>query len=285
MGDVRTASPGENITTDGGFMRGHGTYPMVLEDGASALVAAVPGVVERVNKLVSVRPLRARYGGDIGDVVVGRVTEVGFKRWKVDVNGRQDATLYLSSVNLPGGVQRRKTEMDELNMRSFFEEGDLICAEIQSFFGDGAASLHTRNLRYGKAASTLSPLYIARQLRNGSLVVVPAAQVKRMKSHFHSLPFGVDMIVGINGYIWVCKHAPQTPDQAESEAIYSSENEPIPDELRLRIAQVCRAVSTLGRYHWYISEPVIRHILSDPAKLSLSDEDFLRAAVLAMEAV
>lgn len=49
---------------------------MALDEGGSALVAAVPGVVERVNKLVSVRPLRARYAGDIGDVVVGRITEV-----------------------------------------------------------------------------------------------------------------------------------------------------------------------------------------------------------------
>jgi hypothetical protein len=42
----------------------------------------------------------------VGDVVVGRVTEVAQKRWKMDVNGRQDAALMLSSVNLPGGVQR-----------------------------------------------------------------------------------------------------------------------------------------------------------------------------------
>lgn len=30
------------------------------------------------------------------------------KRWKVDVNSRQDAVLLLSSVNLPGGVQVRQ---------------------------------------------------------------------------------------------------------------------------------------------------------------------------------
>lgn len=43
--------------------------------------------------------------GEVGDVVVGRITEVGQKRWKVDLNSRQDAVLMLSSVNLPGGVQ------------------------------------------------------------------------------------------------------------------------------------------------------------------------------------
>jgi len=46
-----------------------------------------------------------RFTGEIGDVVVGRITEVAQKRWKVDINSRQDAVLLLSSVNLPGGVQ------------------------------------------------------------------------------------------------------------------------------------------------------------------------------------
>lgn len=35
-------------------------------------------------------------------------------------------------------------------MRTFFQEGDLLVAEVQAFFGDGAMSLHTRSLRYGK---------------------------------------------------------------------------------------------------------------------------------------
>jgi len=35
-------------------------------------------------------------------------------------------------------------------MRNFFEEGDLLVAEVQAFFSDGAMSLHTRSLKYGK---------------------------------------------------------------------------------------------------------------------------------------
>lgn len=46
--------------------------------------------------------------------------------------------------------QRRKLESDELQMRNFFEEGDLLVAEVQAFFSDGAMSLHTRSLKYGK---------------------------------------------------------------------------------------------------------------------------------------
>ncbi len=51
--------------------RGHGTQ--VIDD---RLQATVCGVVNRVNKLVTVRPLHRRYAAEIGDVVVGRVTEV-----------------------------------------------------------------------------------------------------------------------------------------------------------------------------------------------------------------
>lgn len=49
------------------------------------------------------RPLKSRYNGEIGDVVVGRITEVQQKRWKVETNSRLDSVLLLSSVNLPGG--------------------------------------------------------------------------------------------------------------------------------------------------------------------------------------
>ena len=54
-------------------MRGHGT---VME--RDSLKATVAGVVERVNKLVSVRPLKTRYTGEIGDVVIGRIREVWY---------------------------------------------------------------------------------------------------------------------------------------------------------------------------------------------------------------
>jgi hypothetical protein len=57
-----------------------------------------------------------------------------------------DTRLLICSNNL----KRRKLESDELQMRGFFEEGDLLVAEVQAFFSDGAMSLHTRSLKYGK---------------------------------------------------------------------------------------------------------------------------------------
>ncbi len=44
-----------------------------------------------------------RYNGEVGDVVIGRIREVGQRRWKVETHAKLDSVLMLSSVNLPGG--------------------------------------------------------------------------------------------------------------------------------------------------------------------------------------
>lgn len=61
--------------------------------------------MERVNKLVTVHPVKSRYIGETGDVVVGRIAQVASKRWKLEVNSRQEASLLLSAVDLPGATQ------------------------------------------------------------------------------------------------------------------------------------------------------------------------------------
>ena len=128
-------SPGDVITREVGYMRGHGTY--TRDD---VLYASVAGAVQRVNKLISVTPPKTKYQGEIGDVIVGRITEVQQKRWKVEINARLDAVLQLSSVNLPGGELRRRSAEDELTMRKYLQEGDLISAEVQNLFSDGAVT-------------------------------------------------------------------------------------------------------------------------------------------------
>eukprot|EP00051_Salpingoeca_urceolata_P023778 m.409013 g.409013 ORF g.409013 m.409013 type:complete len:387 (-) comp20152_c0_seq3:232-1392(-) len=206
VGAHHVVTPGEVITEEQGFMRGHGTF---VQDGK--LLAAVAGVVERINKVISVRPIRSRYVGEIGDVVVGRITEVGHRRWKVDTQSRLDSVLRLSSVNLPGGTLRRKSAEDELMMREFFQEGDLLSGEVQMVHQeDGSLSLHTRSLKYGK----LGP---------GTFLVVPAGLVKRSKNHFHTLPCGVGVVLGNNGYIWIGGPLSQpTEDGARTDEVPSS---------------------------------------------------------------
>jgi exosome complex component RRP4 len=189
--------PGTVITnTEDGFLRGHGTQLVDSEEGGTVLSSTVAGVVHRVNKLLSVKPVKARFIGEVGDLVIGRIIAVDSKRWKVDIAGWKDAVLQLSSVTLPGGVQRMRTYEDALQMRSLFKEADLISAEIQNVSSDGTISLHTRSLRYGK-------------LENGAFVMVPSKLMRRLPQHYISLPYGLDVILGKNGNIWITRSIPE----------------------------------------------------------------------------
>lgn len=180
-------TPGELITEDATWMRGHGTY--YLDEHTYTSTA---GVVSKVNKLLSVIPFNGRYRPETGDHVVGRIIGISNKRWKVELGAEHAGVLLLGAVNLPGGVLRRKSDSDELQMRSILKEGDLLNCEVQSTFSDGSASLHTRSLKYGK-------------LRNGMFVKVSSSLIVRTKNHMHDLPGGVSVILGVNGYCWIFK--------------------------------------------------------------------------------
>ncbi|KAJ9071152.1 Exosome complex component rrp4 [Entomophthora muscae] len=223
----KIVSPGDIITDDEAFMRGFGTY----KDG-EVIRSSVAGSVSVLNKLITASSFRGRYNGEIGDVVVARITEVSQKRWKVDVNSRQDATILLSSVILPGGVQRRKSESDELKMRQFLSEGDLIVAEVQTINSENGLGLHTRSTKYGK-------------LRNGQLVKVPSLLVQRSRSHFLVLSCGVSVILGLNGYIWVSKCINTESEQITEDMIFSSKNEEITDVERESVVRVANCVRAL----------------------------------------
>lgn len=185
-------SGGEN-DNDGSFLRGHGTF-VEHSDGQDRLVATVCGTVHRVNKLITVVPFcETVYQGNVGDLVVGRVTSVGTSRWTVTLVPQQkDASLPLSGVHLPGGAQRLRTAQDQREMRFFLQEGDLISAEVHKVQpSDGSLVLHTRSYRYTK-------------LENGSLVRVPPALIPRRKNHHTTLIDNtLDVLWGTNGNVWI----------------------------------------------------------------------------------
>lgn len=281
-GDIRMATgrsstghndivtPGEVITTNPQWMRGHGTYTSAQEDDdATAIVSSLAGVITRTNKLLSVRPLRARYTPEVGDLVVGRIVEVQSKRWRVDVGSVQLAGLPLSAINLPGGIQRRRTETDELAIRSFFAEGDLLVAEVQQLYADGGAVLHTRSLRYGK-------------LRNGVFLAVTGTGggggVVRSRRQVWTMEVGalqskVDVVLGVNGYVWISKHVEDQSlaagggsaggvgvtnmEESVSQAVYSSQNDYIEVEVMREITRVRGVITALVENGLRVDEDMI----------------------------
>ncbi|KAK6530303.1 exosome non-catalytic core subunit rrp4 [Orbilia ellipsospora] len=258
-------TPGEIVTDDPQWMRGHGTYlSSPTADGESqSIVSSLAGTISKTNKLLSIRALRFRYVPEIGDLVVGRILEVQTKRWRVDIAAPHSAALLLSSINLPGGILRKRTSTDELQIRTFFSEGDLLVAEVQTLNSDGQASLHTRSLKYGK-------------LRNGYFMTIDAGMVRRMKSHVLTMNTSngggeVDIYLGVNGYIYIAKHTtPLTEGGVESksvsitrleeeasEAIYSNVNEDISPETRAEIARIGCVLRALVKANVKIDEEML----------------------------
>jgi exosome complex component RRP4 len=247
---VQIVTPGEVITTDPSYMRGHGTY----FDENNHLRSSIAGLVSKLNRLVLVKPLSTRrYVGDIGDVVLGRVLDIGNKRWRVDIRARQDSILQLSSIPLPGGIQRRKSEEDELMMRSFFAEGQILVAEVQTLFADGALGIHTRNARYGK-------------LLTGELIAVQPSLIKRAKSHFGLTDWGVELIIGINGYIWVgkprkviLKSTTMMDLDEASLTLYNNDVESVSFNERESITRTKNVIVMMDKYYCMIDEFSIKH--------------------------
>lgn len=251
-------TPGELVTDDPQWMRGHGTF---IAPSSTEIVATVAGTVQKTNKLLSVRPLRARYTPEIGDLVVGRIIEVQPKRWRVDVGAPVLADLPLSAINLPGGILRKRTETDELQIRTFFGEGDLLVAEVQSLRQDGSASLHTRSLKYGK-------------LRNGVFMSVSGTgggggvvRARRQVWTIDTVNGGgkVDVILGVNGYIWVSKHvevaggdtAITRMEESISSTVYSSQNDGIAPETRREIARLRGVINLLVEEGLRVDEDMV----------------------------
>uniref|UniRef100_A0A673X5I4 Exosome component 2 n=1 Tax=Salmo trutta TaxID=8032 RepID=A0A673X5I4_SALTR len=244
--------PGDVITSDTGFMRGHGTY---MDE--EKLTASVAGEVERVNKLICVRPLKTRFNGEVGDVVVGRVTEVQQKRWKVETNSRLDSVLLLSSVNLPGGELRRRSAEDELTMRDYLQEGDLISVSSDTYHQPGPFCLYN--------------------LGQGVLVQLSPSLIKRQKTHFHNLPCGASIILGNNGFVWLY---PTPGHQDEEAGGYYTSLEPVSLSDREVISRLRNCLLALGAHKvllydtsvLYCYESSLPHQIKDILKPEVMEE-------------
>lgn len=44
------------------------------------ILASIVGRIERINKLICVKPLKSRYMPEVGDVVIGQVKQIANKR-------------------------------------------------------------------------------------------------------------------------------------------------------------------------------------------------------------
>lgn len=194
--------------------------------------------------------------------------------------------------------------MDELNVRGFFGEGDLVVAEVQSLSGGGggtgkgagagggAAVLHTRSLRYGKLRDGVGIFVgVGGVGRGGGRIV----QLRNQNEDERSAA-GLEVILAVNGFIWIAQGRatadgpsstsnssnpnadPETEQSAE--AMYTTQNSYIPASTRLQIAQMACIVVSAARRRVGVDEGVVRRgwevmgeLLADDVEMGGEEDD------------
>ena len=89
-----------------------------------------------------------------------------------------------------------------------------MVAEVQSLFQDGAASLHTRSLRYGKLKNGVF-LSVAGQGGRSGGVVRARRQVWTVRTRRGG---NLEVVLGVNGFVWICKKGTVAGEGGEGES-------------------------------------------------------------------
>ena len=116
MTDRKVVIPGEIIFEGEDYLPGEGT-----EKRENKIVAIRYGLAEESKKLVKVIPLSGVYIPRRGNVVIGKVENVTFNGWVIDVNTAENA--FLSLMEVPRYVNK-----DDL--REVMDIGDMVVAKI-----------------------------------------------------------------------------------------------------------------------------------------------------------
>lgn len=182
MEDRKVVIPGDEIGEGRG---GHNTYE---ENGK--LYSRVVGISERKNDITFVIPLAGIYNPKRGDGVVGKILDVSFSKWIVDINSPYEAVLPLNEA-VDEFIDLTKTDLTK-----YFYYGDMIFAEISSVSKTKNVQLSMRDRK-------------CRKLREGRIMKVVPAKVPRIIGKSGSMVemikkmTGTQIVVGQNGVVWV----------------------------------------------------------------------------------
>ncbi|VWU50046.1 exosome complex component RRP4, putative [Hepatocystis sp. ex Piliocolobus tephrosceles] len=240
--------PGEVIldkNDKGHFLKGNGLY-----EENNKYNACILGTVNYINKLVYVESLRGKYVGAIGDLLVGKVKSIYNDKWIVDIGAYSKALLSISQTNISLFSQRIRVYNDVINMINIYKPNDVIACEVQRISQDGSIILHTRSSIYGK-------------LSNGILVTVPQTLIQSQKKHIFVFPFNVQIILGMNGYIWISspiKKSKNTNPNSVDEDMEGNKFEEVDSTTRKNITIVSNIIELLAKYHININYAIITKI-------------------------
>ena len=202
MTDRTIVIPGEVVFKGDNYLPGEGT-----EKRGDEVVAIRYGLVEESNKLVKVIPLSGVYQPRRGNVVIGKVENVTFNGWVIDLNTADGA--FLSLMEVPRYVNK-----DDL--KEVMDIGDTVVAKIYSINKRGI-DLTLQSNGLGK-------------LDNGIIIEINPNKVPRVIGKEGSMISLIKnetrckITVGQNGFIWINGDKIEDELFAKKAILYIAEN-------------------------------------------------------------
>ncbi len=172
--------PGDLLSEDS-KQSGEGTY---VERGR--VYSALYGIVDMRDK-IRVIPLAGKYIPGRGDVVIGKIVDITFSNWIVDINSPYEALLHISEFT---------EKVEQGNMDRYIKVGELVIAKVVDVDATMKIELSMRDDR-------------SRVLKHGRIIDISHTKVPRVIGRNGSMismlkkELNCSIFIGQNGRIWI----------------------------------------------------------------------------------
>ncbi len=205
VNDKDIVVPGEELAVGMDYVPSTGTYR-----DSDKIIAAQLGIVNIAGRVIKIIPLNGRYMPKIGDVVIGKVANMTFSSWFIDIGYAYEAVISLKDAT---------SEFIErgADLSRYFDFGDLVVAKIVNVTKSNAIDLSMKGPGLHK-------------LKGGRIIYVTPSKVPRIIGKQASMinlvkeKTGCKITVGQNGWVWIESENPKKELIASKVLEYIDEN-------------------------------------------------------------
>lgn len=194
--------PGEIIVSGDEYLPGEGT-----EKRGKEVFSNIFGLAEEINKLVKVIPLSGVYEPRRGNIIIGRVENLTFNGWIIDIGSSVGA--FLSVAEVPRYINKN-------DLAEIMDIGDMVVAKVYSVKRKGI-DLTLKSKGLGK-------------LEEGIIIKINSKKVPRVIGKEGSMvtiikqESNCNITVGQNGLIWIKGDKIEDELLAKKAIMYIAEN-------------------------------------------------------------
>lgn len=180
----KLALPGDKIAEGMDYVNSTGTY-RIGDDIYSTHV----GIIDIRGHVIKVIPFNGKYRPETGDLIIGKVMDVGFSYWLLEIG-----IPFYANLNVRDASSRFIPK--DADLSRYFNVGEYVIAKIISTSKTGSPSITCRGPGLRKINSgiivQISPLKVPRLIgRKGSMITM----IKESTN--------TEITVGQNGWVWL----------------------------------------------------------------------------------